>query len=461
MSIHLIGPAALGGNWYWAWWYALRRWWEPPHLEGRHIIRLRPFRSVRLFNLCNTWLIKNSTATLNPMSLSFCIPPDSSQPLFVPIVFNNSIPEEVSYYIRSLETGSSDIKTIHGSSLHRAASRKPRSQLAITDDDGLEDEADDFDPLSALVLRSQNSKQVDVAKLPSIKPSDSLYITPPDLAPTQYTLFLPVSKPSIIHLQTVLDKSGDRFHIAPHREAIIVECPTGGDFVDSDQRGKRKGAPAAELRCVGDEEIVHFTARGVGTLRAAWRKRYSDGQTVTGVIEGIQDDVDPRDELALVPRDRITRAHSVPLRMTHDRPGRTTVTLTSVMDALHNSYTPGGHSAEQIYDVRARPSATFNCGPSRELLLDQTATLPVNLNGLGGDGLELIYFHTSSDGHMRTQSFKATKGSESITVSEPGVYTLQEIKGQCPGSILEPSTCLVELIPPPTVGVQFTTLHEW
>jgi hypothetical protein len=41
-----VGPTALGGEWYWSWWYAAKRWQQPAHLEGVHKIRLLPYRSV-------------------------------------------------------------------------------------------------------------------------------------------------------------------------------------------------------------------------------------------------------------------------------------------------------------------------------------------------------------------------------------------------------------------------------
>ena len=401
-----------------------------------------------------------STATLNPLSLTYCIPPDSPQPLYVPIVFNNSIPEEISYYVRSLSDGSSSTQTISGSSLKRSTSHKPRLRISDTGDE--DDEEDPVvDPLSAVVLRAKSNGEV--AKLPSIRPADSLSLVPPDLLSTQSVLYIPIDKPSVVHLKHAVDKHGDRFHVTPHKEAVVVECPSGDE---PEQGGKlikigKPKPPAPEQRCVGEEEVVHFNARGAGTLKAHWRKRSADGQALTGIIEGIQDDVLSHDELAIVPRDRISQTHSVPIRVVHDRPGQYTISLTSVTDSFHNTYTPSGSSSERIFTVLPKPLAKFNCGSGRELLVDQQTSLPLSLDGLGDDPLELHYTFHPVGGSAQDKSIKIAKKTDVITVSEPGTYTLQDIKGPCKGDIMEPSSCKVVLVPPPSAELSVTTLHEW
>ncbi|ORY24076.1 hypothetical protein BCR39DRAFT_548028 [Naematelia encephala] len=446
MSIHLVGPAALGGEWYWAWWYAMKRSWQPKHIGGVHKIRLLPY----------------STATLNPLSVTYCIPPDNPVPLYIPIIFNNSIPEEVSYYIRSLETGHTDTKTILGVSMRKPAVKKPR--LSITNED--EDEEDttepEIDPLSALVLHKEPN--LDVAKLPSVKPSDSLALVPQKLEPTQDMLFISIDKPSVVSLKQVTDRHGDRFHITPHREAVIIECPTGGHFVDRDHEGKhtkKHDTPQpAEIRCVGDEEVVTFEARGVGTLKAAWKKQSKDA-TTHGIIEGIEEDFQDNDELALVHRDRISRTHTVPLRLAHDQPGVYTVALTSITDSMHNTYIPSGHSAEKVFNVLPRANAAFNSPEPRELLANRTSAIPFSVQGFNGPGsVEIIYQHASPEGEITTGSMRLSRKDDAIPVDSPGTYSLLEIKSVCSGMIREPSSVQVRLVPPPKVDIQVTTLHE-
>lgn len=343
--------------------------------------------------------------------------------------------------------------------------RKSPSQQRrqITDEE--EDEAGETttDPLSALVLSSQH-QQLDIAKLPSVKPADSLSLVPQHLASSEHLLFLKVDRPSTIALKAVVDKRGDKFHITAGKEAIITECPIGGEFVDEAAGEIVKKADRirpAKLRCVGDEEVVTFQARGVGTLKAGWTKK-SGVNVDSGVIEGIEEDIESVDQLALVRRDKMSKTHTVPLRVLHDRPGVFTLSITSVTDSLRNTYTPSGHSAEKVFNVIARPSVTFKCSAPVQLLVNGTASLSVQLDGSGPlhSPFDLVHSHKAADGSTRQTTMTMAKRSESITVTQPGVYTLVDFRGQCSGGILEPSSCRVELVPPPAVGMTVTNLHE-
>ncbi|KIR39704.1 hypothetical protein I307_02685 [Cryptococcus deuterogattii 99/473] len=457
--INIVGTAALGGNWYWNWFYALRRWYEPPHIEGVHKIRLLPY----------------STATLNPLSLTYCIPPDAPQPLYIPVIFNNSIPEQVSYQIRSLDTGHTTVEKIYGSSMKRSPARPPRLRITDGDDDedGELELEPEIDPLSALVLQSGGKvvghpRGIDPSTLPSVRPHDSMSLVPRDLAPSENILFLTVSKPSVITLLNVIDKKGDKFHITPRREAIIIECPTGGKFVE-EHKGKvvhkAEKPKSAELRCVGDEEMVYFQARGVSPLRVGWEKKSKD-KSETGFIEGIDDEVEPADDLddlALVRRDRVSKTHTVPLRVTHNVPGTYTLSLTTVHDALHNSYTPSGYATRQIYNVVPRPFIKFNCQAPYQLLQNQTVSLPLEVvvsSQQLEEPLELIYRYTSLDGKSSEKKFTVKNKREQLTVSDPGTYDLVGIEGPCAGGVMEPSKCEVQMVPLPSMDMSVETLHE-
>lgn len=392
----------------------------------------------------------SSTATFNPLSLSYCIPPDAPQPLYIPIVFNNSIPDEIAYSIRSLETGLEDVHTVYAGSLKKGHHAKSPSLLTETDED--EDDAT-TDPLSAVVLRSSNQE---IAKLPSVKPSDSLSLAPQKLASSESVLFLSIDKPSVIKLRSAVDKGKNGFHITPHREAVIIECPAGGYFVD-DHDGqvvmRTPKALPADLRCQGSEEVIKFQARGVGPLKASWKKTSKDS-SVEGVIEGIED---------LTYRDKVSRTYTVPLRVSHDQPGNYRVRLTGVSDSMYNSYTPSssGYASERLYNVIPRPVAQFASSAPKELLVGKTISLPISLDGLSHETTELVYSFQPIDGEVSNRTQKVTKRSEVISLSEPGVYSLVELRGPCGGTIKEPSSIVVQLVPPPSLDMQVRTLHEW
>jgi nucleoporin POM152 len=295
---------------------------------------------------------------------------------------------------------------------------------------------------------------MDVAKLPSVRPSDSLTLAPQKLSSSESVLFLSIDKPSVVKLKSAVDSGKNGFHITPHKEAVVIECPTGGHFVEENngqlvQRPSK--AQPAELRCMGSEETVKFQARGVGPLRATWRKTGPKGDD-QGVIEGIED---------LTYKDRVSRTYTVPLRVSHDLPGVHKIALTGVHDSMHNSYTPSGYAAEKTFNVIPRPVAQFGCSSPKEILVGKSISLPISLDGLGSEATELIWSFTPADGQGWNKTQKILKRSESITVDQSGVYSLVEVKGPCGGTVMEPSSCVVQLVPPPSLDMQVRTLHEW
>ncbi len=345
--------------------------------------------------------------------------------------------------------------------MKRTPSRSPRLQIADEDEDDTETSDNPIDPLSALVLQSAH---VDLAKLPSVKPADSLALVPRNLESSQNILFLKVETPSVVTLKQVVDKRGDRFHITPHREAIIVECPSGGHFVEEDRNGrevvKYKERLPTLTKCVGEEDLVNFQARGVGALRVSWKKKGKDS-VETGVIEGIEDELEPVEQLALVRRDKAAKSHTVPLRVVHDRTGKFTVSLTSVTDSLHNVYSPSDSASSREFEILAQSSVRFICPSPVQLLVNQTSAIEVEVVGSLDYPVGVDIQFTRSDGVIATETVRMTKRVQSIPISEAGVYSISEVSAPCPGTVLEPSTCRVELVPPPTMDMSVTTLHEW
>lgn len=321
------------------------------------------------------------------------------------------------------------------------------------------------------MLHSRDPKHVEngqLTKLPSVKPADSLALVPKGLASSQTMLFITVDSPSFISLKSVVDKRGDRFQITPQKDAVVVECPTGGHFVEEAKGGQvvRKGdkAQPAELRCVGDEEVATFQARGVGSLKVGWTKSSSKEPKSSGVIEGIEDQPESIDAVGLVRRDKVSKTHTVPLRLSHDKQGIYTVALTSVTDSLHNTYAPSGHSAQKVYQVIPKSTVNVQCPQPLQLLMNGTLNIPIVINGNSNGNphspMDITYTFRSTDGEVSTRTLQVSKKSEVLTVSEPGVYTLQEMTGQCSGGVIEPSSCRVQLIPPPAVDMTVTTLNE-
>lgn len=328
--------------------------------------------------------------------------------------------------------------------------------LKLHEEEG--DDESDYD--GALTQIVSSSKKLDLSRLHSVRPSESLSIIPPDLSPSESMLFITVTKPAVISLHSVTDKRGDRFNIAPHREAVIIECPTGGDFVEDSGKmilAPGKKAPAPEKRCIGSEEVVKFSARGVAPLKVSWKRMRNGLQVASGVVEGIDDDA--IEDIEHFRRERTAKTHTVPLRVQHEREGDVQIALTSVVDALGNTYIPSGPSATIGFKVLARSSAAFVCRKPIKMLIGGKQELPLVVTG-ADDTSEVSYTFTSSTGKESLQKIKAPNGETKIEVTQPGYFSLQDVSGLCPGSVLDPVSCSVEIISPPRAEISVTTLHE-
>jgi nucleoporin POM152 len=364
-------------------------------------------------------------------------------------VFNNSAPDQVAYHVRSLDSHGSEILTVPASLMKRPVGWQA---LKIA-----EDEDDSDETLTEIVARN---KQLDLARLHSVRPSESLTVIPPDLASSESLLFITVTRPAVIALHSVTDKRGDRFNIAPHREAVVIECPTGGDFVDNGGKlilAPGKKTPAPEKRCIGVEEVVKFQARGVAPLKVAWKRSRNGIQVASGVVEGIDDET--IEDAEGFRRERVSKTHTVPLRVQHDREGDVQITLTSVVDALGNTYVPSGSSSSLQFKVLPKSSASLVCPRPIQLLINGKTKLPLLVAG-AEDPVDVSYTFTSSTGKVSKHKVKAANGETSIEVSQPGTFTLQDVHGLCPGNVLEPASCSVQIVPPPRAEISVTTLHE-
>jgi nucleoporin POM152 len=131
---------------------------------------------------------------------------------------------------------------------------------------------------------------------------------------------------------------------------------------------------------------------------------------------------------------------------------------------MHNTYSPSGHSAQKVYNVIARTTVNLNCPSPLQLLVNKTVSIPIIVGGNTAidptSPKEITYSFRSQEGSTSTHSLKLAKKNELITVLEPGVYTLQDLTGECSGGVIEPSSCRVQLISPPAVDMSITTLNE-
>lgn len=418
----------------------------PENISGMHKIRLLPY----------------STATLNPLSLSYCLPPGSREPTYIPVVFNNSAPYQVSFNIRSLDTQETTVQSIAADKMKVPVGWQA---LRLADGEQSEDEEADAHTLQEMVKRN---KHLELERYHSVRPSEALSVIPPDLSSSESLLFITVTKPSVITLNSVVDRRGDQFNLAPHREAVIIECPSGGDFVSDDRKDGGKVVPYKPpsakplVRCINQEEVVLFNARGVAPLKAMWKEWVNVVAAHHGAIEGIEDTETITDaEKGHFRRDRMTKSHVVPLRVEHKKAGKHRVSLTSVVDALGNTYTPSGNSSTVEFEVLNRRSVSFDCPKQIQLLVGGTASLPIKADGPIEHPMDVSYRFTSLGGEHEDKSLTIDATKSEIVVNRPGTFTLLDVSGTCPGTILEPAKCSVAVVPEPTVDINVVTLHEW
>lgn len=474
------------------------------HLLGQHTIRLLPY----------------STANLNPLSLHYCIPYDdpSFENLFVPVLFNNSNPHLVQYTVRPLDPrdGPPTTLAIKGSDMRSPPGHLFRHRRTKKDEFDLDEEDDETDlqatqqmimveddssPLHAL-LRGDSVSQVQRSSLSSIRPEDSLAVIPKKLDGPQSILFLPINKPGIVTLNRVVDSEGLDFQIARGKEAVVIECPSGGQFtLDTAKHGKQsqaleklKSPPPMEIRCVGDRDVAEFEVRGVGGLKVSWKKTSKSRvhQTEQGVIEGIEETVDDVDGGAINPTDPsmqvaaldklhrpgrsvLSRTHVVAFPVQHDTPGIFTVSLQSVTDSLHNTHHPSDPASSKTYQVFPKSGAMFGqacmMGKPLQLLANRTINLPIStipandqntLSSVFPIDVLLSFEPVAGQGNWWTKTITATSPDTVYQASEEGTYRILQVAGKaCQGAVMEPSSCSVQVVPLPKVDFDVTTLHEW
>ncbi|BEJ16915.1 hypothetical protein CspHIS471_0603160 [Cutaneotrichosporon sp. HIS471] len=443
----MFGPIHLGEEgFFWGWLslggHLLSRlvFGPPENISGMYKIRLLPY----------------STATLNPLSLTYCLPPGSREPTYIPVVFNNSAPYQVSFILHSLETQGLEVESVLADKMVVAPGWH---SIRL---EGEEDEDADAHNLQKMVRRN---KILELERYHSVRPSEALSVIPPDLSASETLLFLVVRKPGVITLSRVVDRRGDQFNLAPHREAVVIECPSGGDFVlDESKSGKLvpyKPKAKPVIRCIGQEEVIMFSARGVAPLKALW-KQWINGVLVNqGAIEGIENTKAISDgEIGHFRPDKTTKSHVVPLRVEHNRAGKHRVSLTGVVDALGNTYTPSSNASTIEFDVLNRRSVSFDCPRPIQLLVGGTARLPIKADGPIEHPMEISYRATAPNGDQEVKSITVDSRDSGIVVDKPGSFALLDVSGTCPGTILEPAKCSVQLVQQPTVDINVVTIHE-
>jgi hypothetical protein len=318
---------------------------------------------------------------------------------------------------------------------------------------------------------------------------------PRQLEPTQKIYYLPVTKTGHIDLVRVIDDDGIDFKLRRTAGALVIECPSE-EGVLAHRDAKRIGAVIpglgrkpevkVERRCIDTEDVVELQVKGVGTLSVGWRIEEIGGQRTVeeGLVEGIESPETqssanaPSSDQQLVLRDTKQPAilnplrahvHTVSLPISHVRPGRFDVVLHTIADSFNNVVHPAPEGSIRSFEVHDRPRISFSgaCAKSEplQLLVGGKTSLEISpVQGSPSQNLQATLSFRPIDagqGEGWTRDV-AVSGHTQYAVSEPGVYTLNDVQGEvCPGTINEPASCVVKQVPKPHALVNTTALPGW
>ena len=142
------------------------------------------------------------------------------------------------------------------------------------------------------------------APLPrSIRPNDRISSLPRTIEPSQAIYYLRIDQPGMVRLDGVQDADGSNFRVTKtSRHALVIECPSGGDILGIEgeeaepESGwnlkkalvkKEKEDSSIRHRCVGADDVVQMSARGVGDLRIGYVIREGKGKDRRVVKEDV------------------------------------------------------------------------------------------------------------------------------------------------------------------------------
>jgi nucleoporin POM152 len=448
----------------------------------------------------------------------------------IPLITNNSEPYKLTYSIHSLSDIDAEAERIpfEGPKLIRG-DRRALQKRAEEDEEDVDDYYLDGRSVAPRSSRQPHSGPLTGSTVDnlsgspiqrSIRPNDRVSSLPRSIDPSQTIYYLPIAKTGSITLLSVQDADESVFRIQKtSRTALVIECPSGAEILGIEGESKEpefkwknvlvkreKDDNHVRHRCVGSDDVVQMSARGVGDLKIGYLIREGKGKDrrviEEGVLSGIQTDafnsaslrqplllkdkpegtVEANRQVALrnsetaLTLDRnlqvANAAATLPLRLpiAHRQVGTYTIELLNVTDSRGNFVRPS-QSESVTFEVHALPVVSFtnHCAQPRTLrLLDNgTVTLPIIMPGArqvpdGTTKVKIAYKATIGDQAWQRE-YEMDGKSLAVEVGQPGTYTLESATSTyCAGVVNEPATCVVEAVPVPKAEVEMTSLsNEW
>jgi nucleoporin POM152 len=481
---------------------------EPKHhIFGQHTIHILPYSTA-------SFAPTKSTSTL---SSCFCLDLDNTNAeLTIPILFNNTEPQYLSYSITpfgidaepsifNITIAKGSLISVGGSSEAREITRKREDvlDLELEDADDQRREADGDDS-RALVLKG--SREVEARSATPKAQSSSASQRKPSAA-VGLLFQLPVKHAGRVKLERVLDKNHYDARLS-RSEILVVECPKMSFASKSKKmqlpslRNKKDGKEELQHLCPGDEAILDVQVRGVAPLELSYSRirdveskhhQGSNGnrKTETFMISHISanatrsnplsSEEDRAQRLATVLNSKsqsqngpsfdwaMARDVHLPVTVEHSSPGRYNYELEQVKDACGNVFgtdTASSKKFRQEVQVHPRRQAYFvGCDGRSPISLLQGGPkkqIKIQLDRFdqseGPFEVQVGYQGAEEDWQ---RNLTMTSGVTALDIDKAGTYTLEGVNGQyCAGTVMSPWMCTAEEIPPPTSVIEVDPIQD-
>lgn len=368
------------------------------HITGRHTVNFLP----------------DGMATLNPNGDAYCIDPNSPSAVIVPLTFRGVKPLVVEYTRVDLETNEVEVADL--------SSKRGR-------------------------LRYTQGKR--------------------DEDRTLYLVELHILRPGLYTVVRAIDESNLEVRLT-NAEIVVVTCPYA--TFDSSPSESLK---APDHICKGSTFRMSITARGVPPLAIDYIEVVG-GVEVQHRLENIVPESPPADERRLA-----SLRCQVDISKTCDRVGLWSLGLQSVTDYLGNvvhysveddleDRNPS-RSLIRRFSVYERVQLQFNkCFYEQPVQLAEGDFVDIPIELVGGNSKSFVhveYTHTPTLGRMDVPGVAevVTIGRDKsfIRISEAGTYHIESaFDDYCNASILEPSTVVVMVPPPPKITANFSSVED-
>lgn len=457
------------------------------HILGQHTIHVLPY---------STAAFSTSAKGTPAIPACFCLDTDNSKSeLSIPILFNNTEPQFLSYSISPLGSYLEEEKTVYNitiskNSLIRLGGQRKESIDGVEDPLDLElndadDEAEEEEAQKLAIVRRGESQALSTGNrngngraLPGGKKSGG----------QEVMYHLPIKQAGRIRLERVLDRNHFDARLSKS-EILIVECPKMG----FNPRLLSSTQSHGKDFCPGDAATMDVWVKGFAPLKLDY-SRYVESQSGRGnndkktfSISHISEpdlnqssEEDQASELAVAlkgakPRNKqlqhlaqaSSRNITLPITIDTSKEGKRIYHLESVRDACGNAFEPDERALKYFEDIyiHARPTVVFErCsadhpidllkgGPSREVT--------VRIDGVESeDGPFITELQFEGENESWTKNVTMNKRS-SITIDKPGTYNLNRVSGRfCSGESGAQWTCPARVVPPPTASIQFDAIQD-